>query len=73
MHVNDKSARGLTVATIALLQLTKKLYIRSQPIMVVIVELNDRPRKTLNYKTLAKLMAEHMVALAAMHFEVESA
>jgi IS30 family transposase len=31
----------------------------------VIVNLNDRPRKKLNYKTLAKLMAEHMVAIAA--------
>lgn len=31
----------------------------------VIVELNDRPRKKLNYKTPAKLMAEHMVAMAA--------
>jgi IS30 family transposase len=31
----------------------------------VIVNLNDRPRKKLNYKTPAKLMAEHMVAIAA--------
>ncbi len=31
----------------------------------VIVKLNDRPRKKLNYKTPAKLMAEHMAALAA--------
>jgi IS30 family transposase len=31
----------------------------------VIVDLNDRPRKKLNYKTPAKLMAEHMVAIAA--------
>lgn len=31
----------------------------------VIVNLNDRPRKILNYKTPAKLMAEHMVAIAA--------
>jgi IS30 family transposase len=31
----------------------------------VIVELNDRPRKKLNYKTPAKLMAEHRVAMAA--------
>ena len=29
--------------------------------------------KILNYKTPAKLMADHMVALAAMHFKVESA
>jgi IS30 family transposase len=31
----------------------------------VIVNINDRPRKKLNYKTPAKLMAEHMVAIAA--------
>jgi len=31
----------------------------------VIVKLNDRPRKKLNYKTPAKLMAEHMAAIAA--------
>jgi IS30 family transposase len=31
----------------------------------VIVNLNDRPRKKLNYKTPAKLMAEHMLAIAA--------
>jgi len=31
----------------------------------VIVNLNDRPRKKLNYKTPAKLMAEHIVAIAA--------
>jgi IS30 family transposase len=31
----------------------------------VIVQLNDRPRKKLNYKTSAKLMAEYMVAAAA--------
>ena len=31
----------------------------------VIVKLNDRPRKKLNYKTPAKLMAKHMVAIAA--------
>ena len=31
----------------------------------VIVELNNRPRKKLNYQTPAKLMAEHMAALAA--------
>jgi IS30 family transposase len=31
----------------------------------VIVNLNDRPRKKLNYKTPAKLMAEHMVVIAA--------
>ena len=31
----------------------------------VMIRLNDRPRKKLNYKTPAKLMAEHMVAIAA--------
>jgi IS30 family transposase len=31
----------------------------------VTVNFNDRPRKKLNYKTPAKLMAEHMVAIAA--------
>jgi IS30 family transposase len=31
----------------------------------VIANLNDRPRKKLNYKTPAKLMAEHMAAIAA--------
>ncbi|WP_041766505.1 IS30 family transposase [Psychromonas ingrahamii] len=31
----------------------------------VIVKLNDRPRKKINYKTPAKLMAEHRVAIAA--------
>jgi IS30 family transposase len=31
----------------------------------VLVNLNDKPRKKLNYKTPAKLMAEHMVAIAA--------
>jgi len=31
----------------------------------VIVQLNDRPRKKLNFKTPAKLMADHMAAIAA--------
>ena len=31
----------------------------------VIVKLNDRPRKKINYKTPAKLMAEYMAAIAA--------
>lgn len=31
----------------------------------VIVKLNDRPRKKINYQTPAKLMAEHMAAIAA--------
>lgn len=39
----------------------------------MLVELNDRPRKKLNYKTSAKLMAEHRVGndcLVTMHFKV---
>ncbi|MFT6917088.1 MAG: IS30 family transposase [Motiliproteus sp.] len=42
----------------------------------VIVQLNSRFRKTLEYDTPAKLIAEHMAADAAwavMHFGVESA
>ena len=31
----------------------------------VIVQLNDRPRKKLNFKTPEKLMAVHMAAIAA--------
>jgi IS30 family transposase len=31
----------------------------------IIIKLNDRPRKKLNYKTPAKLMADHMSAIAA--------
>ena len=31
----------------------------------LIVKRNDRPRKKLNYTTPARLMAEHMVAIAA--------
>jgi len=31
----------------------------------VMIKLNDRPRKKLNYKTPAKLMAEHLAAIAA--------
>jgi len=38
----------------------------SQPaVQAVILKLNDRPRKKLNYKTPAKLMVEHMAAIAA--------
>ena len=42
----------------------------------VLLALNERPRKKLNYQTPAKLMTEYMVGLAAsivMHFGVESA
>jgi hypothetical protein len=34
----------------------------------VIVNLNHRPRRKLNYKTPAKLMAKHMLAIAARGF-----
>jgi IS30 family transposase len=31
----------------------------------IIVKLNDRPRKKLNYKTPAKLIADHMASISA--------
>ena len=34
-------------------------------VSAVIIQINDRPRKKLRYKTPAKLMAEHMAAIAA--------
>jgi IS30 family transposase len=39
--------------------------IEQSEVKAVVVKLNDRPRKKLNYKTPAQLMAEHMVAIAA--------
>jgi len=39
--------------------------VEQSEVQSVIVKLNDRPRKKLNYKTPAQLMAEHMVAIAA--------
>ena len=39
--------------------------ISRDPTANALADLNDRPRKKLNYKTPADLMAENMVALAA--------
>jgi IS30 family transposase len=39
--------------------------IEQSEVKAVIVKLNDRPRKKLNYKTPAQLMAEHMAEIAA--------
>ncbi len=39
--------------------------ISANDVTAVIINLNDRPRKTLGYKTPARLMAEHMAAIAA--------
>ncbi|XXK57560.1 IS30 family transposase [Psychrobium sp. nBUS_13] len=39
--------------------------VEQSEVKAVIVKLNDRPRKKLNYKTPAQLMAEHMAEIAA--------
>ncbi|PCH63906.1 MAG: IS30 family transposase, partial [Gammaproteobacteria bacterium] len=39
--------------------------VSAKDVSAVIIELNDRPRKKLVYKTPAKLVAEHMTAIAA--------
>ena len=39
--------------------------VSAKEVKAVIVQLNDRPRKKLNFKTPAKLMADHMAAIAA--------
>jgi IS30 family transposase len=39
--------------------------IEQSEVKAVVVKLNDRPRKKLNYKTQAQLMAVHMLAIAA--------
>jgi len=39
--------------------------ISANDVTAVIINLNDRPRKKLGYKTPARLMAEHMAAIAA--------
>lgn len=39
--------------------------ISAKEVKTVIAQLNDRPRKKLNYQTPAKLMADHMAAIAA--------
>lgn len=62
--------RGLNENTNGLLRqywpkLTDFKKISQSEVEDVIVRLNDRPRKKLKYKTPAKLMAEHMAAIAA--------
>jgi IS30 family transposase len=62
--------RGLNEKTNGLLRqywpkLTDFKKVSHSEVEEVIVNLNDRPRKKLKYKTPAKLMAEHMVAIAA--------
>ncbi len=39
--------------------------VSANEVTAVIINLNDRPRKTLRYKTPARLMAEHIAAIAA--------
>jgi len=39
--------------------------VSANKVSAVIIQLNDRPRKKLRYKTPAKVMAEHMAAIAA--------
>jgi len=39
--------------------------VSAKDVSAVIIELNDQPRKKLVYKTPAKLVAEHMTAIAA--------
>ncbi|MCF6345841.1 MAG: IS30 family transposase, partial [Thiomicrorhabdus sp.] len=39
--------------------------VTANEVTAVIINLNDRPRKKLGYKTPSKLMAEHMAAIAA--------
>ena len=39
--------------------------VSANEVTAVIINLNDRPRKKLKYKTPARLMAEHMAAIAA--------
>ena len=62
--------RGLNENTNGLLRqywpkLTDFKKVSHSEVESVIVKLNDRPRKKLKYQTPAKLMAEHMVAIAA--------
>ena len=62
--------RGLNENTNGLLRqyLPKVTNFKSVPkkeVASVIIQLNDRPRKKLGYKTPAKLMAEHMAVIAA--------
>ncbi|MFT7387659.1 MAG: IS30 family transposase [Candidatus Endobugula sp.] len=39
--------------------------VKKKDVASVIVQLNDRPRKKLGYKTPAELMEKHMAAIAA--------
>ena len=62
--------RGLNENTNGLLRqywpkLTDFKKVSQSEVQDVIVRLNNRPRKKLNYKTPAQLMAEHMAAIAA--------
>ncbi|MEE9492660.1 MAG: IS30 family transposase [Gammaproteobacteria bacterium] len=40
--------------------------VSANEVTAVIINLNNRPRKKLKYKTPARLMAEHMAAIAAL-------
>jgi len=62
--------RGLNENTNGLLRqywpkVTNFKNVPKKEVASVIIQLNDRPRKKLGYKTPAKLMAEHMAAIAA--------
>jgi IS30 family transposase len=62
--------RGLNENTNGLLRqywpkITDFKKVSQSDVQDVIIKLNDRPRKKLNYKTPARLIAEHMVAIAA--------
>jgi len=62
--------RGLNENTNGLLRqywskITDFKKVSQKEVSSVIVQLNNRPRKTLNYQTPATLMADHMAALAA--------
>jgi IS30 family transposase len=62
--------RGLNENTNGLLRqywpkITDFKKISQKEVSSVIVELNNRPRKRLNYQTPSKLMGNHMAALAA--------
>jgi IS30 family transposase len=62
--------RGLNENTNGLLRqywpkMTHFKRVSQSDVQDVIIKLNDRPRKKLNDKTPARLMAEHMAAIAA--------
>jgi IS30 family transposase len=63
--------RGLNKNTNSLLRqywpkITDFKKVSQSDVQVVIIKLNDRARKKLNYTTPAKLMAQHMLAIAAL-------